>query len=348
MAQGILPFQYEAEKTGSGMTALAGLPLYLELAHASGLVDVLRRKVRVAGSQGWDDAQVVLSLILLQLAGGEAVDDLRLLEADPGFCAVLRRVEAAGLSRRAQRALRQRWRGPRRRAVPSPSAAFRYLARFQPSAEALARQGRATIPAPTAGSIGLQRANHAVIAWLQRGRPCSRATLDMDATLIQTGKQDALFCYQHYPAYQPLTVYWAEQGVVMESEFRDGNVPAGYEQERVLQDALNALPPGVTWVGLRSDTAGYEHKLLQYCAEGTHPRFGVIAFAVGADVTPAFKEAVAEVAPDAWQPLERLTAAGTRYATGQEWAEVCFVPEWTARKQDGPEYRFLAVREPLQ
>ena len=29
MAQGILPFKYEAEKKTTGMTALAGLPVYL-------------------------------------------------------------------------------------------------------------------------------------------------------------------------------------------------------------------------------------------------------------------------------------------------------------------------------
>ncbi len=37
MAQGILPFQCEIEKRDGGMTALAGLPLYLEFAHFRGL-----------------------------------------------------------------------------------------------------------------------------------------------------------------------------------------------------------------------------------------------------------------------------------------------------------------------
>ena len=32
MAQGILPFKYETEKNTTGMTALAGLPVYLDLA----------------------------------------------------------------------------------------------------------------------------------------------------------------------------------------------------------------------------------------------------------------------------------------------------------------------------
>ncbi len=37
MAQGVLPFKYEEEKTETGMTSLAGLPLYLDLAQVAGL-----------------------------------------------------------------------------------------------------------------------------------------------------------------------------------------------------------------------------------------------------------------------------------------------------------------------
>jgi|GEM_PF-5344366 len=37
MTQGILPFKYYEEKKCSGMTALAGLPPYLDLAFVSGL-----------------------------------------------------------------------------------------------------------------------------------------------------------------------------------------------------------------------------------------------------------------------------------------------------------------------
>ena len=47
-------------------------------------------------------------------------------------------------------------------------------------------------------------------------------------------------------------------------------------------------------------------------------------------------------------PLERALDGGERVATGQEWAEVCFVPERVSRSKDGPAYRFLAIREPLK
>jgi hypothetical protein len=61
--------------------------------------------------------------------------------------------------------------------------------------------------------------------------------------------------------------------------------PVGHEQLRVLEEAARLLPAGVTKLSLRSDTAAYQQDLLKYCAEGKNERFGVIEFAVGADVT---------------------------------------------------------------
>ena len=107
MAQGILPFQYEIEKTPSGMTALAGLPAYLDLSAVSGLTASIQKHMMVCAekTQGWTDAQIVMPLILLNLAGGECVNDLRILEGDEGFVRVLRRVElkSLGLPRKERR-----------------------------------------------------------------------------------------------------------------------------------------------------------------------------------------------------------------------------------------------------
>lgn len=131
------------------------------------------------------------------------------------------------------------------------------------------------------------------------------------------------------------------------SELRDGNVPASYGNLRQVQEALVVLPEGVVKVYYRGDTASYQRELLQYCAEGKNERFGVIEFAISVDVTPEFKRAVAEVEEGDWHPLER-EVAGKIVPTGQEWAEVCFVPNWTAQRKDGPTYRFLAIRELLE
>src|ERR1035441_8735071 len=119
------------------------------------------------------------------------------------------------------------------------------------------------------------------------------ATLDMDATLVESHKRQAHHCYKGFKAYQPLNCWWAEQGVMVYSEFRDGNVPAGHEQLRVLKTCLGeGAALGVTKVCLRSDSAGYQQDLLVYCGEGEDERFGVIEFAVSADVTVEFRKAV--------------------------------------------------------
>jgi hypothetical protein len=260
----------------------------------------------------------------------------------------LRRVEMAGLLRKVRRALERRWRKRRKRAVPSPSAVFRYLAAFHdPQQEKLRPAGKAFIPAPNVHLQGLEKVNQDLVGWVQKKHPEPTATLDRDATLVQTQKAGALYCYQHFQAYQPLNTYWAEQGLVIHTEFRDGNVPAGYEQLRVLKAALALLPEGVERVRLRSDTAGYQQDLLRYCASGEAPRFGRIEFAISCDVTTEFKRAVAEVGEREWQPIYR-EQDGERVKTGQEWAEVCFVPNWIGHSQRGPQYRYLAIREPLR
>jgi len=135
--------------------------------------------------------------------------------------------------------------------------------------------------------------------------------------------------------------------MVVISELRDGNVPASYGNLRHFQQALAMLQEGVVKVYYRGDTAAYQRDLLSYCAEGKSKRFGAIDFAIGVDVTPEFKHAAAEVEVDDWHPLER-EVDGQTVPTGQEWAEVCFVPNWTAQHKDGLTYRFLAIRELIE
>ena len=118
VSQGVLDFQYEAERSTHGQTALAGLPLYLDLIRQSGLAAVIRRNVCVAGQQGWLDLQMVLAVLFLNLAGGDCVEDLERLEADSGFAAILKAVERTLLTRRERRALAVRWRRDRARTVP--------------------------------------------------------------------------------------------------------------------------------------------------------------------------------------------------------------------------------------
>jgi hypothetical protein len=341
MPQQLLPYQY-IERSSIGMTAMSGLPTYLDLAQVARLSESVRSYVRVrpGGGQGWSDEEMVRALVLLKLAGGDCVADINVLEGDEGLCRVMRKAEWHGLSRRERRERERRFRKENKRSFPSESAIFRYLSCFhEESQEANRQPGTAFIPEPNAHLRGLLRVSQELVSFQQRRSPSRQATLDMDATLIESTKKQALFSYKGYRAYQPLTTYWFEQDVIVHSEFRDGNVPAGHEQLRVFQESLAALPEGVEEVLLRSDSAGYQKELLRFCAEGRSERFGVIGFAIGADVTEALRKSVTEVEESQWHSLS---------GGHQQWAEICFVPGWAGHSKKNPDYRFIAIREPLR
>ena len=230
--------------------------------------------------------------------------------------------------------------------MPSPTALSDWLAKFHDGSQEAEREaGKAFIPSARPFR-GLFAVNRALVRFLQSWRRETVATLDVDATLVETHKHQALFCYKGFKAYQPLNVWWAEHGLMLHSEFRDGNVPAGFDKLRVVKEGLAALPGDVKRVRLRTDTAGYQKDLLLYCGEGRDARFGVIEFAIGVDVTKAFRQAVRAVDEDAWKPLTRLVD-GVPEDTGQSWAEVAFVPDWAGHSRNRADYRFLAIREPL-
>ena len=347
MSQGVLGFKYEEEKHDTGMTGLSGLPVYLDLLQAMGLPELIGRHLQVK-QRGWTDAQMVLSLMMVNLGGGDCVEDLRKVEKDEGFCRILRRVEEHGKKRAERREQERRWRKERWRSVPSPSAMFRYLSAFHDGDEEKKRiVGKAFIPASNEHLRGLGKVNQGMSAFVQRRNPQKIATLDQDATVVGTAKRDALFSYKGFKSYQPLNTWWAEQEMVLHTEFRDGNVPAGHEQLRVFKESLSLLPEGIEQVRLRSDTAGYQHALLRYCEEGKNERFGRIEFTIGADVTAEFKKAVlTEVREKDWMPIFK-EYDGVRMKTNQEWAEVCFIPNAIAHRMDGPAYRYLAIRESM-
>jgi len=214
MRQGLLPFQYEVEKKLGGMTALAGLPAYVELSHALGLGRLISKHVKAHGtSQGWTDEQIVTTLVWLNICGGECVDDLRILEADEGLCRFLREVEDYGRTSSQRRALKKRWRIVRLRTIPSPTAVLDCLRLFHDKdQEELREPHKAFIPRLTEPLRGLVKAMGDFIAVLQRWSPRKTATLDMDATLVETYKRQSLYCYKKHKAYQPLNVYWFEPG----------------------------------------------------------------------------------------------------------------------------------------
>jgi hypothetical protein len=134
----------------------------------------------------------------------QSVSDLDVLNDDHGLMRMLKSAETAGMcghERRAHRRRRQRLDG---RGVPSQTASRRYLEAFHDEAQEQARvHGTAFIPSKTQGLRALDRIRASTLAAAQKCAPQTVATLDIDATLVETNKSSALFCYKKFPAYLP-------------------------------------------------------------------------------------------------------------------------------------------------
>jgi hypothetical protein len=356
---GVLPYYLEEEKSDSGMTALAGLIPYVDLMHVVGLRESIKRNICLRDSgQGWTPTQMVMAGVFLNLSGGDCVDDLDRLNADAGFGQLLRQMECHKMPRAERREMERRFRKGRERAVASASAMRRFLKEFHDEQqEKLRVAGKALIPAPNVHLVGLHQVNWDVMAFAySRKRPKS-LTLDIDAVVIDSGKASALYCYEGHKGYQPLNVYLAELGLVAHSEFRDVNVPAGYDIQRVTDESLEHLLQFVddaVDLSVRSDTAAYNIDYLRYLHSGGNGRLKdaegkprPVWFAIGVDVTASVKEASARQSVE-WKPLLRRKSDGTPEETKQEWAVIPYVPESLSRSKKDPDFQFIAIREVLE
>jgi len=191
----------------------------------------------------------------------------------------------------------------------------------------------ATIPLKSALLAGLGQANRTLVAGLQRGAREATATLDVDATLVESHKEAATVAYDGTRGYRPVLVLWAEQDVIVHDQFRDGHVPAGCGNLRVLQQAVANLPQGITQIAVRADSALYETEVLQWCEDEK------LAYAISADLSDQLKAEIRRLPEAAWQ-LEREEPEAVR-----SWAEVPYVPDDGDHWKDRPCIRrYLAAR----
>jgi Transposase DDE domain group 1 len=255
MAQGTLSFKYEEEKKDFGTTAYAGSLVFLDLLHKMGFKNMVEHNLSAKeDKQGWSDYCFLVSVILLNLCGGDCVNDINGLEGDTGLYRIFKHLDLKNaFGRRRQKLIRQ-WRNGKINTFPSPTSIFRYLDVFHnPLEEEHRLPNKAFIPLPNENLLGLSGINKAMLEFLQINNPEKVATIDMDATIIRSQKEQAQYSYKKCKGYQPINAWWWEQDCMAYSEFRDGNVPAGFQQKRVLSETLSCLPPGVEKVYLRSD-----------------------------------------------------------------------------------------------
>jgi hypothetical protein len=309
-AQTRLPFELDTRAETAALTGHGGVPLLIEAFRTSGAAAVLDAGVVIKRrKRGLMPAQLVEGLFSLWAAGGERCEDLAPLREDAALALLL----GHGL--------------------PAPQTARDFLDAFDQAVAPLWRGERCQVQGEGERLQGLAQANRRLIAFLQERRPQAIATLDVDATILASQKQSALPTYEGRPGYQPVVALWAEQDVVLADEFRDGNVPAGTGNRRLVERAVAALPPGVDQVFVRADSAAYEHELLRWLdARGC-------GYGISADMSRELAAAIHMLPDHAWH-IEREDGDAVRH-----WAEVPYVPsDGVAAKGRPAPPRYLVSR----
>ncbi len=292
--------------------------------HLPGLVSAnLQLKSR---KRGFTEGQFVESILLLQIGGGDCPEDVSIFRDD--LC--------------LERGLGY--------ALPKATAVREFLGRFHDETIASSRPARETqksfILPSSSGVAGLQNVQAGLVRQVAKrydlaGERLKIATLDMDATIIESHKESALPHYEGGRGYQPMVAVWAEADLVVADEFRDGNVPAKQEPLTCAQAAFATLPDTVEQRFFRGDSACHEKDLIHWLKHPDRQQEsgGKIGFAISAVMSEALQKAVKQVEEKAWQTIT-TEADGTL----RQWAEVAFVPGEASEKKGSQPLRYVGLR----
>jgi len=323
MSHTLLPFAVETVANGRGVTARAGAPLVLETLLAFGMRELVAKHLHIQERKGdHTDFDKISDLVLLLANGGDCVDDVRMLHADEGLCCLLGRTPA------------------------SAATLLQFLYDFHDEAlvsaakvEAEKRERQAYIVEENAALLGLGKVCVELVRRVSKHLGLSKATLDHDATIQESHKQQAKAHYKGGRGYQPAAVYWSEADLVIADEYRDGNVGAGMENLPAIKRAFAALPKWIREYYFRADSACYDVTVLKWLANERRdggPQ-GSIGFTISADMTEKLRGVCETVPQEQWTALEE------RDDETLCWAEVEFTPGDSWPKTAQP-LRYLGIR----
>jgi hypothetical protein len=277
--------------------------------------------------RGFDEAQLIESLCLLQAVGGECPEDVRLLAGD----GCLER----GLGYRP----------------PKVTALREFLELFHDkNLEPLRpkREDQKSFIFPSSKPVAaLQEVQSGLVRRIAKlydkaGQAQRIATVDQDATIIESHKEAAYYHYEEGRGYQPMVAVWAEADLVLADEFRDGNVPAKQDPLTCAKLAFAALPETVTQRYFRGDSACHENELLDWLQHPDRAKEpgGRIGFAISAVMSEPLGEAIRKVGEEQWKTFGDKEADGTL----RQWAEVDFVPSDKTEHKESKPLRYVGLR----
>lgn len=164
------------------------------------------------------------------------------------------------------------------------------------------------------GLEGLAHARRRLVRRIAKRTGTTTATLDCDASLFTSSGKDARMSYKGQRGYMPMLAFWEELGMVVHDDFRNGNASPGSEALPFLQETIAQLPPEVTQVNVRSDSAWYQVGVMDFCEQEGH------GFCFGADRDEAVQQALMTIDEDTWQRINVAPDPDDREEYIREWA----------------------------
>jgi len=276
--------------------------------------------------RGFSEGQLIESTCLLQTVGGECPEDMRLLLGDQCL----------------ERGLGYE--------LPSVTAVREFLERFHDrELEKLRpkREVQKSFIFPSSAPVtALQEVQSGLVRRIaklyeEQGAPQRIATVDQDATIIESHKQAAYCHYEDGRGYQPMVAVWAETDLVLADEFRDGNVPAKQDPLACAKLAFAALPESVRQRYFRGDSACHEKELLDWLQQEERQKEpgGRIGFAISAVMSEPLGQALRRIAEANWKSFGKEDDGTLR-----QWAEVDFVPSDKYERKNGQPLRYVGLR----
>jgi len=258
--------RYEIIGTDEPLIARGGLILPYEMARALKLPQIIDRELPSGGSgHSYRPSKFVMPLILMLHGGGKALEDLREIKGEISLRKLMDMED-----------------------LPASCTIGDWLRRT-------GSDGR--------GLSGLGKVNDHVVKKILQKDPRTEYTLDHDATIIEAEKYAAQYTYKKEKGYQPFLGFLYELGIILDDEFRDGNVHAGVGALGSLKRCDQKVPEGKRIAYYRGDSASYQAEVINYCF--LEDKYGKKKlFTITADKDKAVKKAIKAIPEREWLPFK--------------------------------------------
>jgi hypothetical protein len=279
------------EVTDEALTVHTGLSLFYAMAEALEIPRTLDERVKVKKREsGYPESEHILALAANAFVGGDYLEDLEALREDVAIQRVIGRKD-----------------------LPDPTTAGDFCRRF------------------TLGHLlQLNRAFAEIEQRVYEHRPeVTRWTIDVDAKVHEVygeRKQGAAKSYNGVYSLQPLYGFVHETDEMIHCELRSGNTHPGAGGAGFLRRLKRKIPEGVKEIHLRSDSALYAQKVVEFCEEEGW------TFTITADQTGPLMKQIEALPESAWK-------------TDSEEASLSYGETWYQPVKWAHPYRYLIRRE---